>query len=154
MFVATRLVLIMALTIPQIVFAEYDPEKLKQMISDNQELFHVSDWQRDKSTQTWNAKTTKKWMSIAINDQQTEIISPFINPKQIAVAKKRCLELATTAMSLENPQEKKSISKLLDRATQHHNLKHSEKNNVRFEVRPKLVGAFVRLFCRVKTAQR
>lgn len=140
------------LFLPEIALSNYDPEKIKETISNNQELFAVSDWQQGADKTSWIATSTQKWLSITVGQDRTEIASPFINAKQITAAKARCLSLAKTGLQLESEEEHKKIMKLIKNASQHYRPKFLKKNNARFEVAPKVVGAFVKLFCTVKSS--
>ncbi len=143
-----RLIALIPLCFSQWTLANYDPEKIKNTISNNPEIFQVSDW--DKQGTTWNAITSQRWMSISISQQQSELISPYLNAKQVAKSKARCLTLAVSGLSIDSEQDKDHVLELINASSQHHRLKYLDMNGARFEVSPKLVGAFVRLFCTVK----
>lgn len=140
------------LLVPHAAFSDYEPQTIKNAVSDNPELFPISNWQQSADGGTWIATTTQKWLEITVNADQTEVISPYINAQHIEAAKARCSALAHSALAIESDMDSQALDKLIEDASQHHKLKSFELNNVRFEVMPKLVGAFVKLFCVVKPA--
>ena len=93
-----RILGLVVLLIPQAALSNYDPEKIKTTISNEQELFPISSWQQDAATASWVATSTQKWLSIRVGQNQTEIVSPYINAKQIAAAKARCLTVASSVV--------------------------------------------------------
>jgi len=143
-----RLIVLISIFLPQQLLASYEPEKIKNTVTNNPDIFLVSDWKEEGTT--WHAITSQKWMSISISNKQSQLISPYLNAKQIAESKTRCLTLAVSGLSIASDKDKKRVLKLIDTSTQHHRLKSLEMNGARLEVSPKLVGAFVRLFCVVK----
>ena len=142
-----------ALLLPQFASANYDPNKIKQALSDNSKLFLITGWQQNPEKTVWIAQSQQKWLEITVGESVAEIVSPYINPRQISEGQKRCVAFAAAALSMNNDQGKQKLSKLLITSTQHHRLKSLEANGVRLEVTPRLVGAFVKLFCRVMPSQ-
>ena len=44
--------------------AAYDPENIKKLISDEQELFKIKQWYGDDETQQWHADSVIKYLSV------------------------------------------------------------------------------------------
>ncbi|TPW17317.1 MAG: hypothetical protein FD130_704 [Halothiobacillaceae bacterium] len=132
------------------VWSSYDTEALKKIITEQQALFQVTGWQTDAQQQSWTAITTLKWVTITLNTQGTEITSPYINATQVKAARERCLAIASPALQLTTDEQRTTLQALMKKATQHHAVHSMVLNRVKFEVVPKLVGSFVRLFCSVK----
>lgn len=148
-----RLLLATLLLLPQFATANYDPDKIKQALSDNSKLFSITGWQQSPDKTTWIAQSQQKWLEITVGENAAEIVSPYINPRQISEGQKRCVEFAAAALSMNSDEDREKLRKLALTSTQHHRLKTLEANGVRFEVTPRLVGAFVKFFCRVEPAK-
>lgn len=146
---AARLLFITAISIPQLAWSNYDPVKIKNAISDQTELFAISGWQEGEAS-SWTATTSQKWVSISVSPERSELVSPYFNPALIKTSKKRCAELAAIGLSVHSEEGNNTIADLIDKSTQHHRIEYLELNGARFEVIPKVVGPFVRLFCTIK----
>ncbi len=130
--------------------ANYDAEELKRLITEQQSLFQITEWNGNDQDERWSASSAIKWLSVEINAQMTEVGSPYFSPPQRTAAQERCKAIASLALRLETNEHMKAIENVLTKATQHHQNYSFELNNVRFEAIPRLNGAFVRLFCSVR----
>ena len=129
--------------------AAYDAVKIKQLINDEKELFKITKWHGDDEKQQWRADSVIKYLSVEINRKQTKIGSPYFSPTLRKAAQARCTAVASLALGAATEEEKAAITNVMDKATQHHQRKSFELNNVRFEAMPVVKGPFVTLFCSV-----
>ena len=146
-----RLMIITMIFLPLPALSDYDAEKLKQGISDNQEMFKVTGWIKSEDQQNWIAKTQLKRVKISVGAQNATFISPYINPRQIKSAKILCAEFAALAMTPKNEDELNSIKTTIKKSTTRHQIKFISLNGVNFTVLPKLIGPVVSLHCSVKS---
>lgn len=129
--------------------AAYDPMQLKQFINDERELFQITRWQGSDEAQQWTAESDIRLLTVEINPNQTKIGSPYFNPPLRKAAKARCAAVASLALGVATAEEQAAIDKVITKATQHHQRKSFELNNVRFDANPVVKGPFVTMYCSV-----
>ena len=129
--------------------AAYDPVKIKQLIDGKRELFKITHWQGSDEEQQWSAKSEIKSLTVEISRSRTKIGSPYFSPPLRAAAKARCTALASLALGVTTAEEQAAIEKAIRKATQHHQRKTFELNNVRFDAVPVVKGMFVTMYCSV-----
>lgn len=145
------LMIITMIFLPFPAWCAYDAEKIKQGISNKNDLFKVTEWNKSKDQQNWVAKTQLKHVKISIGPQKAKFIAPYINPHQIKSAKKLCTEFAALAIEPKNADELNSIKTTIRKSTTRHQIKFISLNGVNFRVLPKLIGPVVSLHCSVKS---
>ena len=141
------LVMLLLFTVP--CAAAYDPMQIKQFINDERALFQVKQWHGSDEAQQWSAESEIKLLTVEINRNQTKIGSPYFSPPLRKAAKKRCTAVASLALGVKTAEEQAAIEKVISKATQHHQRKSFELNNVRFDAIPVVKGAFVTMYCSV-----
>ena len=141
------LVMFLLFTVPCV--AAYDPVQIKQFISEERALFQIKQWHGSDEAQQWNAESEIKLLTVEINRNQTKIGSPYYSPPLREAAKARCTAVASLALGVATAEEQAAIAKVLSKATQQHQRKTFELNNVRFDAIPILKGPFVTMYCSV-----
>ena len=146
-FVRSFFFVISIFTVPNV--AAYEPAKIKQYISDERALFQIKQWKGSDEAQKWRAESEIKLLSVEINPNQTKIGSPYFNPPTRKAAKARCTALANFVLGVTTAEERAAIEKVINKATQHHQRKFVELNNVRFDAKPIVKGMFVTMYCSI-----
>ncbi len=141
------LVMLLLFTVPGA--AAYDPVQLKQFINDERALFQIKRWHGSDEAQQWNAESDIKYLSVEISPDQTKIGSAYFSPPFREAAKARCIAVASLALGVSTAEEQAAIEKVISKATQHHQRRSFELNNVRFDAIPVVKGPFVTMYCSV-----
>lgn len=129
--------------------AAYDPMQIKQFINDERALFQITRWHGSDEAQQWNAESEIKLLTVEISSNQTKIGSPYFSPPLREAAKARCTAVARLALGVTTTEEQAAITKVISKATQHHQRRSFELNNVRFDAIPVVKGMFVTMYCSV-----
>ena len=141
------LVMLLLFTVPCV--AAYDPMQIKRFINDERALFKISRWHGSDEAQQWSAESEIKLLTVEINPNQTKIGSPYFSPPLREAARARCTAVASLALGVSTAEEQTAIAQVINKATQHHQRKSFELNNVRFDAIPVVKGAFVTMYCSV-----
>jgi len=129
--------------------AAYDPMQIKQFINDERALFQIKRWHGSDEAQQWSAESDIKLLTVEINPNQTKIGSPYFSPPLREAAKARCTAVARLALGVTTAEEQAAIARVMSKATQHHQRRSFELNNVRFDAIPVVKGMFVTMYCSV-----
>ena len=141
------LVMLLLFTVPCV--AAYDPMQIKQFISEERELFQITQWHGSDEAHQWSGESEIKLLTVEISRNQTKIGSPYYSPPLREAAKARCTAVASFALGVATDQEQAAIAKVISKATQHHQRRSFELNNVRFDAIPVVKGMFVTMYCSV-----
>lgn len=147
-----RSLLLSLLLLPMLASANYETTRIKETLSKHQQAFQIQSWHTHPQTGQHTAISSLKGLSIVINKRQSVLSEPFVNSKMYGPAKKRCTHFGEIGLNVYSDTELLKVSETVAKATRRHALSHTEINGVRFEVLPKLEGAFVKLICRIKSA--
>jgi len=131
----------------QSAMAAYDSDRIKQVVTEQHELFQVSGW--TQTEQGWLAQSSLPLFNLIVGNEQTRLVSPYINPPQKKSAQSRCNVLARTVLQPANDEQLMQLEQVIRRATQYHVIKNLEMNGARFHIAPTMEGVYVKLICTV-----
>lgn len=137
------------LTLSPQAWSNYDPTKIRNGIDEQKKVFQVKDWQ--KNSKGWSVSSELPGLQISINENTTELILPFISPKQKQIAKERCEVLGNIGLSASTDIEREQIQKTIHDAARTHEIQTLDLNNTQLLVLPKLLGSYVRFYCKIKS---
>lgn len=112
------LLLLAAVFIPTLAFAEYNSAEIKQRLSDQQDSFQISGWKLSENGVAFIAITGIKGMVLSVNESDSGFIASLENSAQAMQAIIRCLTLGDIGMSPEDENQRGRIVEVVHAAVQ------------------------------------
>lgn len=139
---------------PLLAWAEYNPEAIKQGITEHKNSFLVESWRKTENGEGWIAKTTAKGVVLSVGRNNAGIITALQTSDQALAAMARCLMLGAIGMSPSTEAQRGKIGTVIQDAAKSQSMKALVMNGVKFEVTPQEVGGNVFLSCILSPSQQ
>lgn len=142
--------------LPVLVWADYDPIKIKAGVEQAGEVFQVESWKLSEVGEVWvtGKHTTENGFVLSVGPKDAGIML-FVNTQMEAInSMQRCWTLGYIGLSAITQEKKDKVVDIVLTIMQMPEYKNTiSLNNVRFDVEVQEIGGNVMLLCGLEPAQ-
>lgn len=137
---------------PLVAVADYDSQRIKEMITEQGEVFGLEGWKLAENGKAHIAVLAGEGMILSVGKDSAGMLAAIQSSSEAAGAMLRCMQIGNIGVDATSEAERGKVADVVQLAATSSSAQAVNINKVRFEVTPRELGRAVYLSCMLSPA--